>query len=291
MESSRNRALSFLLAAQNSDGGWGYKDGGSWAEPSAYALLALTPETSAADSVGRGVRWLAGLQRPDGSWPPRPAVRQSTWVAALAVLALAERLAPAALDSAMQCLLRQSGRESGFFRRLRLRLLGVEAGVETGHEGWPWFPGTAAWVAPSSLTILALEKARRRTPHPRLEERLESGRRFLWSRMCGDGGWNHGSSRALGYQAGSYPETTGLVLLALHGAKDPQLPRALSAAERHMRTCRSAEGVSWLRLGLLAHAAPVAALPFPEAQCRGVMDNALFLLAESAAAGRNLFLE
>lgn len=289
MESPRNRALSFLLAAQNTDGGWGYKDGGSWAEPSAYALLALTTEISAADSLSRGVRWLSALQRPDGGWPPRPVVGQSTWVTALAVLALAGRLAPEALDSATQWMLRQSGRESGFFQRLRLRLLGVEAGVDTGNEGWSWFPGTAAWVAPTSLTILALEKVRRSTPRPRLEERLESGRRFLWSRMCGDGGWNHGSSRALGYQAGSYPETTGLVLLALHGSRDPQLPRALAAAERHLRACRSAEGVSWLRLGLLAHAA--SARPFPEAQRRDVMDNALFLLAERAAAGKNLLLE
>jgi hypothetical protein len=109
--------------------------------------------------------------------------------------------------------------------------------------------------------------------------------------MCDDGGWNHGSFRALGYQAGSYPETTGLGLLALHGAKDPQLPRALAAAERHLRSCRSAESISWLRLGLLAHATPVPARPFPEVQCRGVMDNALFLLTERAAAGRNLCLE
>lgn len=291
MESPRTRALSFLLAAQNSDGGWGYKDGGSWAEPSAYALMALTAGASGAGSIGRGVRWLTGLQRPDGGWPPRLAVGHSTWVTALAVIALAGRLAPEALDRAEQWMLGQSGRESGFFRRLRLSLLGVEAGVDTGHEGWPWYPGTAAWVAPTALTILALERVGRRVPSPRLEQRLESGRRFLWSRMCGDGGWNHGSSRALGYQAGSYPETTGLVLLALHGGKDPQLPRALAAAESHLRACRSAEGISWLRLGLLAHAAPAGARPFPEAQCRGVMDNALFLLAERAAEGSNLFLE
>jgi hypothetical protein len=289
MESPRNRALSLLLAAQNSDGGWGYKDGGSWAEPSAYALLALTSEASAADSISRGVRWLSGLQRPDGGWPPRAAVGESTCVTAVAVLALAERLAPEALDRAAQWMLRQSGRESGFFARLRMRLLGVDAGVDTGQEGWSWFPGTAAWVAPTSLTILALEKVRRRTRSPRLEERLESGRRFLWSRMCSDGGWNHGATRALGYQAGSYPETTGLALLALHSAKDPQIPRALAAAGRHLRACRSAEGIGWLRLGLLAHGAP--ARPFPEAQYRSVMDNAVFLLAERAAAGRNLFLE
>ena len=124
-----------------------------------------------------------------------------------------------------------------------------------------------------------------------MEDRLESGRRFLWSRMCGDGGWNHGSTRALGYEAGSYPETTGLALLALHGATDPQLPRAVAAAAHHLRACRSAEGMSWLRLGLLAHGALVATRPSPEVQCRGVMDNALFLLAERAASGRNLFLE
>jgi hypothetical protein len=207
------------------------------------------------------------------------------------VLALAERLAPEALDRATHWMLRQSGRESGFFRRLLIRLLGVDAGVDNGHEGWPWIPGTAAWAAPTSLTILALEKVRRRTPSPRWEDRLESGRRFLWSRVCVDGGWNHGATRVLGYQAGSYPETTGLALLALHGDRDPQLPRALAAAERHLRACRSAEGISWLRLGLLAHAAPVAAHSFAEAQCRGVMDNALFLLAERAAAGRNPFVE
>jgi hypothetical protein len=291
MENQRNRARSFLLAAQNSDGGWGYKDGGSWVEPSAYALLALAAETSAADGVGRGVRWLTGLQRPDGGWPPRPAVGHSTWVTALAVLALAGRLAPEALDRATQWMLGQSGRESGLFQRLRLRLLGVEAGVDTGHEGWSWFPGTSAWVAPTSLTILALEKVERRAPRLPLAERLESGRRFLWSRMCGDGGWNHGASRELGYPADSYPETTGLALLALHGSKDPRFPRVLAAAERHLRACRSAWGIGWLRLGLVAHATPVAARPFPEAHCGGVMDNALFLLAERAAAGRSSFLE
>jgi hypothetical protein len=291
MESSRNRALSFLLAAQNSDGGWGYRSGGSWTEPSAYALLALAAETSAADSVGRGVRWLAGLQRPEGGWPPRLTVGQSTWVTALAVLTLAARLELGALERATRWLLGQSGKESGFFRRLRLKLLGVEAGTEAGFEGWPWFPDTAAWVAPTALTILALEKVRRRAASPGLDKRLESGRRFLWSRMCRDGGWNHGSSRALGYEAGSYPETTGLALLALHGANGPQLPRALAAAERHLRSCRSAEGISWLRLGLLAHPKPATDTPVQEAQCRNVMENALFLLSERAAAGSNPFLE
>lgn len=289
METPRSRALSFLLASQNADGGWGYRGGGSWTEPSAYALLALGAEATAMESHTRGARWLAGLQRPDGGWPPRASVAPSTWVTALAVLVLADSLDQSALAAAVRRLLGQTGRESGFFHRLRLRLLGVETGE--GFDGWPWFPETAAWVAPTAVTILALERARRRAARPELERRLASGRSFLWSRTCRDGGWNHGSSRALGYEAGSYPETTGLALLALHGSNAPKLPAALAAAQHHASACRSAEGINWLRLGLAAHSKSAPAGPVPQDPCRGVMDNALLVLAERATTGKNAFLE
>ena len=289
MEIPHSRALSFLLASQNADGGWGYRGGGSWTEASAYALLALGADSPAAESHQRGVRWLAGLQRPDGGWPPRASVVRSTWVTALAVLVLADSLSAPSLERAILWLLGQIGRESGFFHRLRLRMLGVEAGA--GFDGWPWFPETAAWVTPTAVTILALERARRRAASAELERRLASARNFLWSRACQEGGWNHGSSRALGYEAGSYPETTGLALLALHGTNAPKLPAALAAAERHARVCRSAEGIHWLRLGLLAHSRLAPASPVQQNPCRGVMDHALLILADRAAAGKNAFLE
>jgi squalene-hopene/tetraprenyl-beta-curcumene cyclase len=81
------RAVAWLLAHQNQDGGWGedlrsYEDpawagrGESTASQTAWALLALlaaaqggpaagSPE---AESVDRGVRWLADTQRDDGTW-------------------------------------------------------------------------------------------------------------------------------------------------------------------------------------------------------------------------------
>ena len=75
------RAVSWLIAHQNADGGWGedmrsYADaswagrGESTASQTAWALLALLAAggTGTADSIEGGIRWLAGTQRPDGTW-------------------------------------------------------------------------------------------------------------------------------------------------------------------------------------------------------------------------------
>jgi hypothetical protein len=289
MEYSHTRALAFLLAAQNPDGGWGYRDGGSWTEPGALAVLALAREPSAADSVRRGLKWLAGLQREDGGWPPNASIRESTSVTAPALLALSGTLPRAALEKAARWLVRQSGKESSFLYRFRRRLL-RSGGVGQAFDGWPWYPGTAAWVTPSALSILALEKTRGRVPVAESDDRLESGRNFLLSRACRDGGWNHGSSRALGYEADSYPETTGLALAALRGTPAPKLRAALAAAARHLRSCRSAEGNAWLRMGLIAHSQPVAEVPLPAVRCWSVLDHAFMLLAENTSpAGHPLW--
>lgn len=242
------------------------------------------------DRVDRGLRWLLRSQRSDGGWAPRPDVDQSTWVTALVLFLLADHQYSAQAGRAVDWLLAQTGRESGRLQRLRRLLIGFEQDPSTKFSGWPWYPETAAWVAPTSLTILALEKIDRVLKRPDVEARIESGRQFLLIRMCEDGGWNHGASRALGYEAASYPETTGVALLALHGARWPKLNMALSAGERHLMTCRSAEGVSWLRMAMTAHSRaiePLSAKPFT---CRTVVECALCLLAEAAAQGRNPLL-
>lgn len=289
MRSPLAPSLTDILAAQNADGGWGYYGEPSWTEPTVYASLALAAGGQGPENGDRAVRWLLHCQQPDGGWPPQPSVAQSTWVTALVVLLLAGRDESPALDNAVGWLLRQSGKESSFLHRLRLKLQGLESG-KGDAEGWPWFPNTAAWVSPTALTIVALRKVNARRRSVDLERRIERGRRFLLSRMCSDGGWNHGSSRALGYDASSYPETTGQALVALHGTASPQLKQGIAAAERHLQTCRSAEGLSWLRLGLLAHSRipdiPAGVKPL----CRSVPDASLSLLAQAAEEGRNLFL-
>ena len=270
------QAVSALLAGQNPEGGWGYGSTESWTEPTALAILALRAHGIRQSVVDKGLRWLAKCQRADGGWPPNPQVRESTWVTALALLAFKDN------PRALAWLMEQSGRESGIVQRLRLWMLGVDPAVDTKNHGWPWFPGTAAWVAPTALSILAMS----RYGSPEVRERVATGRAFLLSRVCGDGGWNHGSTRALGYESSSYPETTGLALLALRGT--PNLSRSIERAQQHLRDCPSTQGACWLRLGLLSHGQPAT---MKQLACRNQLDTSLYLLASIAGSDRNPLLD
>jgi len=256
--------IASIINLQNHDGGWPYRrTAGSWTEPTVLALLAQSVEKGDPRSIERGFTWLRASQRPDGGWPPRPSVAQSTWVTSLVY-------------------------------RLRRELIGDGSGPEP-RKGWPFFPGAAAWVAPTAISILALEKSRRLRVSSGVQERIQVGRQFLLDRMCKDGGWNYGRSSVLGVEADSYPETTGQALLALNGlalsgTPSPKIGRALAAAEEQARRCQSAEGLSWLQLGLQAHGV-AAKGPGRELPCRQIMDSALCILARAALRGRNIFLE
>ncbi len=256
------------------------------------ALLALSAGRQDAAAVERGLDWLERTRQPDGGWGAQPELRTSSWVTAPAVLALARLGTLGREDPAIEWLLRQRGRETSFLVRLRQALLGVRPDYETDYSGWPWFPGTSAWVPPTCWGILALRRVQRLFPDPEIEARLESGVQFLLSRMCHDGGWNQGSARALGYEAGSYPETTGLALLALQGRDFPRRQQAIARAREHYRHCRSVRGRSWLNLGLLAQgqSLPEEAAD-PSLRCWDTVETSLSVIARAAAAGSNVFLE
>src|SRR5690349_7477086 len=169
--------IPFLLSAQNPDGGWSYNKGTSWTEPTAMALLALAAAGVNAAQRDKGANWLRKSQRKDGGWAPQPAVDQSTWVTSLAILVLADfndsHLAPA-----RAWLENQTGQESTFFSRVRRLLLGEKLEVGEGTHGWSWFPGTAAWVMPTAMSILALE----RIAAGQGADRIRMGREFLLAR-------------------------------------------------------------------------------------------------------------
>ena len=279
-----------ITAAQNHDGGWPYrKGGGSWTEPTVFALLAQKATEPDLPAFERGLAWLRAAQRPDGGWPPRPSVSQSTWVTAFAALMSRDDLGRAPVSRAVDWLMGQTGQETLFVYKLRNELLGNVSGTAEGRTGWPFFPGAAAWVSPTAISILALEKARRYQSASGIERRIEIGRQFLLDRICSDGGWNYGRSRVLGVDAGSYPETTGQALLALNRLASPALNKALAVAEEQARRCQSFEGLCWLQLGLQAHGIKVAGPPTVPV-CRGVTDSALGILAGAALEGKNVFL-
>ena len=287
-------SVEMLTSIQNADGGWCYAAGSSWTEPTALALLAMMSRPHRSDAFDRGIRWLTALRRADGGWPPSPNVAESTWVTALAATVLAESGQLQSSDSSIDWLLNQTGRESSVVHRLRRWMLGIQSEYGEQQDGWPWFPGAAAWVSPTASTIVALQKVQKRHPRPEILARIHEGQEFLLARTCRDGGWNHGSSRALGYESDSYPETTGLALVALRGVQSPRIARALVCAEKHLNTCRSSVALSWLHLGLLAHGTVPPSLFVAAGSSRDEHLNAIGLslriIAHAAENGRNAFL-
>ena len=282
--------IGILAGKQNRDGGWPYLRGSSWTEPTAYAVLALLA-AGETEPARRGVSWILAIQRPDGGWPPQAGVDRSTWVTALVALLPPEHLGARAHARAIAWLMETTGRESTTTYRLREWLLGNPRPPEQEFPGWPWIPDAAAWVAPTSLAVLALDKEYRRRPLPAIRDRIDAGRRFLLARMCHEGGWNYGSAGALGYESRPYPETTGMALAALRGVRSPRTERALTLAQRFLGECRSADALNWLRLGLLAHGQLPAGYCHPlEIADRTLPDTSLGLLVAEAAKGRDFFL-
>lgn len=284
------QASATIQADQHSSGAWGFQAGMPSTELTALCLLALRAASGPPASIHRGEEWLRSIQRSDGGWPPYTNIDESTWLTSVAVLALGFNQAYND-DRGVAWLVGQTGRESSFVYRLRTTLLGGTQVLDDGVAGWPWYPGTATWVSPTSYSLLALSAAQRRTPRAEVAERINQGRRYLLVRVCHDGGWNHGSSRALGYDSDSYPETTGLALAALHGYQSQEVTSGIAAARRHLDDCRSLNGLAWLMLGLLSHGESVPADILNSAPCRGTADAAMFLLASAAIGGENQLLK
>ncbi|MGO9227616.1 MAG: prenyltransferase/squalene oxidase repeat-containing protein [Bryobacteraceae bacterium] len=278
-----------LFQQQNPDGGWPYRHGGSWTEPTVYAVLALVTAGDEA-AVTRGLAWIRGSQQEDGGWQARPGVGESCWVTALAALLPADRLGIDRHLRAIAWLSANKGMESTTLYRVRQWLMGARVSTGPAATGWPWVPESAAWVSPTALAILALDRENRLHPATSLATRVDAGRRFLFNRMCKGGGWNHGATRALGYESGPYPETTGMALAALRGCSGPESNQSLTVALRFLDQCRSADALNWLRLGLTAHGRmPQGYVAPSNIVYRTVPEVATSVLADGAVAGNSVF--
>jgi hypothetical protein len=276
-----------LRTCQNPDGGWPYRPGGSsWTEPTVLALLA---GYASGEDTGRAraLQWLGKLQRKDGGWSPKPGVDQSTWVTALAALLPPSDLGEAAHLRAIHWLAGLTPANATLYFRIQSWLNGSHLGES--DAGWPWLPGTAAWATPTAIAILALAGQNRRNPDPVLISRIKSARGFLLSHRCPDGGWNHGSAKALGVDATSYPETTGTALLAVAGMDPATIAPSIKCAEAWWNDCPSCGAASWLMLGLGA-AGRAKSGPPESLKPRTIPDVALRIIASAGDRGIEVFV-
>lgn len=204
-----SRALEFLRAAQNADGGWGYKIGGmSFVEPTAAVLIALSLDAQSSAHVQRARAFLKSLQRADGGWGIAALDDESGWMTAWAVWALAQNERDAA-QRGINWLLEISG--------IRvtdpLQVAGVKKvlNIDATITGWPWQPGDAAWIFPTALALLALHEMNVRE-HPRVREGIQ----YLLDRAILTGGWNIGNPFMVTGNLPPTVENTALALMALH---------------------------------------------------------------------------
>jgi hypothetical protein len=249
-EVSLQSRLDFLLRVQNADGGWGYFPAKqSWMEPTVYALLALQGRPEGRAATERAGRLLLSWQTPDGSWRPGVSVQEGTWVTALGVLAACGfNSLEGAQTRGIGWLMDMSGQESRWTVRVMSYFHFLGTDVNVNHRGWPWRPGTSAWIEPTALTILALKKSLERRPDRSVAARAREGEELIFSRRDHDGGWNSGNPNVLKYDLPSYPETTALALLGLQGRPGEELAGPLDTARRFYRGCKSSLAKAWLTI-------------------------------------------
>jgi Prenyltransferase and squalene oxidase repeat len=259
-------AITFLLKAQNPDGGWGAHQGKrSNTEATAFALLALRTvgDRSVGASIDRALDWLTERQNMDGSWPLTDQLKPGSWTTALVVLSLAHvgRHEQQALRGA-NWLLSQEGRDPGWLNSLLYRWAPHRLATRLNPDlkGWPWTPNAFSWVEPTAYALTALKKLRPHVQSALAEDRIRQGELLLYDRMCKGGGWNYGNSVVLGEELPPYPDTTAIALIALHDHQTAEANQLSLQALQHMLTdVESGLTLSWAILCFALYGQDVAA--------------------------------
>ncbi len=265
-----------LRALRRDSGGWGY--GGETAtavEPTALAGLALRRgEPRFAEDAALCLLRQQARRGSVAAAASRPA---AAWTTAYASLLWA------ALDSP------RPGREAA----IRWLLASEGATMPTANDGsigqdntlvgWPWIDGTASWVEPTSLALLALG-AEGKSDHPR----ASAGLALIRDRAIPGGGWNMGNPVVFNTPLRPLPAPTGLALLALArmgAATESTAGPAVEYLQKTLPGTRAPASLGWGLLGLRAWGlVPDRAETWLAESCAATMDKPL------AAVGLALLL-
>jgi hypothetical protein len=258
-------ALARLRETQNADGGWGYFAGKqSWLEPTVYAAAALRGDPAS----DRAWALLKTWQTSEGGWKPSANVPLPGWGTSLCVsLAQSRGELGDPFQKGLSWLLSAHEVSTPAWKRALFATGLFGAHRDFSVTGWPWKEGQVSWVEPNVHGIVALTQASLKKPSPRLQDRVRMAQAQLIEARCPDGGWNYGSSGALGYALVAFPETTGLALIGLQGHPDAE--KSLALAATMARETVSPLARAWLTIALKLHgkdvpASQAAIAPTPE---------------------------
>ncbi len=263
-----------LRRVQNPDGGWGYfPQKQSWIEPTAWAALALHGDAAA----DRAWELLKSWQRADGSFRPSADVQTYTWATALCVNLANARGENA--GKAIEWLLGSWGIENDFPLHTTAKLKIFNPDRNFDLKAWPWKPGETSWVEPTAHSVVALKRA---PQTGRVRARAGTGEAQLMDVRCPDGGWNFGVPKVLNTDQPSYPETTGIALLALQGRSD--LSKSLALARKWAAETTSPMARAWLTVALRLHGME------PPASVASVKADVLVTAVEALGAAEGNYL-
>ena len=177
---------------------------------------------------------------------------------ALAVLALRswrDQSVTVAARRGIQWLSSLEPAEIHWLWKWKFRFFDRQVRFDPDKFGWPWVEGTVSWVAPTALTMLALEVWQFRS------SRIDRATAMLLDRACPSGGWNAGNSVVFGVALDPHPDFTAVALLALVGRTSAQadpIRKALEYLSIKLMSCRSAYSLAWGVLALNAYGDPRA---------------------------------
>jgi squalene-hopene cyclase-like protein len=245
-------AVNLLLAAQNSDGGWGWtKERNSTTECSSLALLALAAlnDDTQAIAIRRGQDWLIQRQNAEGSWALSDSVTEPSWATAIAMLALNPwpKYLPQVVKAG-KWVLTQEGKRPGLLANLLLALSFQKKPVVLNEDliGWPWMSGTFSWVEPTSYFLIALKRLRPHLIGTNVDDRIKQGESMIYDRMCNGGGWNYGNSVVYGEKLWPYADITAIALIALQNHRDAMENRiSFAALQKAVKEEDSGLALSW----------------------------------------------
>lgn len=248
---SLSRAIDFIKANQNPDGGWGYyPQRESLTEPTAFCLLSLY-SSGENRHVSSGLSFLKSCQSDSGAVGIDKCDQEGNWMAYAALLAFhmfeAEAEKNRLIDWALDFQDASSRLSKEYIKAIRRKLR-----FDPSIRGWPWTTRTTAWVEPTSLFIIALT----RSGIPKDHDRIRSGVKLLLDRKIKNGGWNFGNpyDNARYLEPGALP--TSLAVLALHLAGHPgsgsAVRQGLQILSRSLENDMSVASLIWALLALKA---------------------------------------